>query len=593
MAGKLVADGTGRKWKRHRRNGTVPDSAVDLAGEDLHDPGAHPQRMLTLLKIRNLALVDELVWELGAGLIGVTGETGAGKSVIVGALKLVLGERAEKSLIRTGEETCSVEAVFELKDPADVNAVLEDGGLDPCDDQQLIIRRVIGQTANRQFVNDSPVTLALLKRLGENLVDLHGPHDHQSLLSVERQLSMLDAYAGADPAVAAYRTGYRDWRAKAAELDEVRHAENASEQELELLRYQVQEIDAAALKKEDEQELEDRWRRASNGSRLVEAAAAATGALAGDDGILERLAEVQRLVRDLEKLDPSIKDRTASLETACLELQELETNLADYAEELDIDPAEAAALEERVNTLESLKRKYGPSLGDVLARRDAAAARLDTIENRGEKIESLERELAASRAALDSAGKSLGTLRKKAAPKLAKEISSQLRDLGFKQSSFEAPLRALPEPGPQGLEAVEFQFGPNPGEPLLPLRQIASSGEISRVMLAVKSALADQDATPLMVFDEIDANVGGEVARAVGRKMAALGLRHQVVAITHFPQVAATAAHHFVVEKQVAGGRTRSRLYPVTGETRIQELVRMLGGGGEQARAMAASLLNP
>ena len=570
MAGKLVADGTGRKWKRHRRNGTVPDSAVDLAGEDLHDPGAHPQRMLTLLKIRNLALVDELVWELGAGLIGVTGETGAGKSVIVGALKLVLGERAEKSLIRTGEETCSVEAVFELKDPADVNAVLEDGGLDPCDDQQLIIRRVIGQTANRQFVNDSPVTLALLKRLGENLVDLHGPHDHQSLLSVERQLSMLDAYAGADPAVAAYRTGYRDWRAKAAELDEVRHAENASEQELE-----------------------DRWRRASNGSRLVEAAAAATGALAGDDGILERLAEVQRLVRDLEKLDPSIKDRTASLETACLELQELETNLADYAEELDIDPAEAAALEERVNTLESLKRKYGPSLGDVLARRDAAAARLDTIENRGEKIESLERELAASRAALDSAGKSLGTLRKKAAPKLAKEISSQLRDLGFKQASFEAPLRALPEPGPQGLEAVEFQFGPNPGEPLLPLRQIASSGEISRVMLDVKSALADQDATPLMVFDEIDANVGGEVARAVGRKMAALGLRHQVVAITHFPQVAATAAHHFVVEKQVAGGRTRSRLYPVTGETRIQELVRMLGGGGEQARAMAASLLNP
>ena len=549
--------------------------------------------MLTLLKIRNLALVDELVWELGSGLIGVTGETGAGKSVIVGALKLVLGERAEKSLIRTGEETCSVEAVFDLKDPSEINAILEDGGLECCDDTQLIIRRVIGQTANRQFINDSPVTLALLKRLGEHLVDLHGPHDHQSLLSTERQLAMLDAYAGAESSVSHYRDAYRSWRTKAAELEEIRHAENASEQELDLLRYQLQEIDGASLKPEDEQDLEDRWRRASNSSRLVEAAAAAVTALNGESGILERLTEVQRLVRDLEKLDPSICERTASLETACLELQDLESNLADYADDLDIDPAEAASLEERVNLLESLKRKYGPSLSDVLARRDAAAARLDTIENRGEKLEKLEHELAACRASLDAAGKSLGTLRRKAAPKLAKEISSQLKDLGFKQSSFEVPLKPLNDPGPQGLEAVEFQFGPNPGEPMLPLRQIASSGEISRVMLAVKSALADQDATPLMVFDEIDANVGGEVAKAVGRKMATLGMRHQVVAITHFPQVAAMAAHHFVVEKEVSAGRTRSRLFPVSGETRIQELVRMLGGGGEQARAMAASLLNP
>lgn len=549
--------------------------------------------MLTLLKIRNLALVDELVWELGPGLIGVTGETGAGKSVIVGALKLVLGERADKSLIRTGEESCSVEAVFELPDPREINAILADGGLDSCDDTQLIVRRVIGQTANRQFVNDSPVTLALLKRLGEHLVDLHGPHDHQSLLSAERQLSMLDAYAGAEEAHEIYRENHRAWRAKAAELEELRTAENASEQEIELLRYQIQEIDGANIKPEDEQDLEDRWRRASNSSRLVETAAGAVSALNGDDGILERLADVQRLVRDLEKLDPSIREQTASLETAVLELQDLESNLAEYVQELDIDPAETAALEERVNLLESLKRKYGPSLTDVLDRRAKAAARLDTIENRGEKLETLERELAACRTKLDAAAKTLSAARRKAAPKLAKEISGQLKDLGFKQSSFEAPLRALTEPGPQGFESVDFQFGPNPGEPLLPLRQIASSGEISRVMLAVKSALADQDDTPLMVFDEIDANVGGEIAGAVGRKMAALGTRHQVVAITHFPQVAATASLHFVVEKEVSNGRTRSRLFPVNGETRIQELVRMLGGGGKQARAMAASLLNP
>ena len=549
--------------------------------------------MLTLLKIRNLALVDELAWELGAGLIGVTGETGAGKSVIVGALKLVLGERADKSLIRTGEDQCLVEAVFELTHTAGINPILEEGGLAPCDDNQLIVRRTIGQSASRQFVNDSPVTLALLKRLGEHLVDLHGPHDHQSLLSADRQLAMLDAYAGSENQLATYRETYRAWRSKNAALEELRNAENATEHEIDLLKHQISEIDAAQLNPAEEQDLEDRWRRANNASRLMESAAAAISTLNGENGILDRLGELQRLVRDLEKLDPSISEKTASLETAAVELQDLEGNLADYTQELEINPAEAETLAERVNLIESLKRKYGPSLADVLNRRDNAAARLDSIENRSDKIEQLEREVAEGRKALDANGKTLAASRRKAAPKLAKEISSQLKDLGFKQSSFEVPLNSLADPGPHGLESADFLFGPNPGEPLMPLRQIASSGEISRVMLAIKSALAEQDDTPLMVFDEIDANVGGEVARAVGAKMAALGTRHQVIAITHFPQVAATASHHFVVEKEVSAGRTRSRLFPVVGETRIQELVRMLGGGGKQARAMAASLLNP
>ena len=549
--------------------------------------------MLTLLKIRNLALVDELAWELGAGLIGVTGETGAGKSVIVGALKLVLGERADKSLIRTGEDQCLVEAVFELTHTAGINPILEEGGLAPCDDNQLIVRRTIGQSASRQFVNDSPVTLALLKRLGEHLVDLHGPHDHQSLLSADRQLAMLDAYAGSENQLATYRETYRAWRTKHAAIEELRNAENATEHEIDLLKHQISEIDAAQLNPAEEQDLEDRWRRANNASRLMESAAAAISTLNGENGILDRLGELQRLVRDLEKLDPSISEKTASLETAAVELQDLEGNLADYTQELEINPAEAETLAERVNLIESLKRKYGPSLADVLNRRDNAAARLDSIENRSDKIEQLEREVAEGRKVLDAAGKTLAAARRKAAPKLAKEISTQLKDLGFKQSSFEVPLNSLADPGPHGLESADFLFGPNPGEPLMPLRQIASSGEISRVMLAIKSALAEQDDTPLMVFDEIDANVGGEVARAVGAKMAALGTRHQVIAITHFPQVAATASHHFVVEKEVSAGRTRSRLFPVAGETRIQELVRMLGGGGKQARAMAASLLNP
>lgn len=547
--------------------------------------------MLTLLKIRNLALVDELAWELGSGLISVTGETGAGKSVIVGALKMILGERADKNLIRTGEDTCTIESVFDLKDPAEINAILEEGGLPPCDDTQIIIRRSIGTTANRQFINDSPVTLALLKKIGERLVDLHGPHDHQSLLSQERQLGMLDAFAATDSTLNSYRSAYRSWREKSHELEEIQNAENASEQELELLRYQLDEIQSAKLTEADGDDLQDRYHRSSNSTRLVELSAQALSALTAEDGILSRVSDLQRLVRDLEKYDPSVSEKFASLETASIELQDLEATLTDYAEELDIDPSEAASIEERVNLVESLKRKYGPTIGDVLAREATIANRLDNIDNRTEKIAALTAALAESRKELEAVAKKLTAARKKSAPQLAKDIASQLKELGFKQSSFEVELTALKDPSLHGLETCNFLFGPNPGEPLLPLRQIASSGEISRVMLAVKSSLAEQDATPLMVFDEIDANVGGEIARAVGKKMAILGQLHQVIAITHFPQVAAIAAHHFVVEKEVSAGRTRSKLYPVVGEKRISELVRMLGGGGAQARAMAASLL--
>lgn len=548
--------------------------------------------MLTLLKIRNLALVDELSWELDRGLISVTGETGAGKSVIVGALKLVLGERADKSLIRTGEESCTVEAVFSLSTAEEIQAILAENALDFFPGDDLIIRRVIGQSNTRQFINDSPVTLGLLKKLGEHLVDLHGPHDHQSLLSTDRQMAMLDAYANADSLVSQYRGQWQQWKQKVAEWEELRNADAVSTRELDLLRHQVDEINAANFQADEETELMNRYRRANSAARLLENTSAAMALLAGeDDGILTRLSELQRHIRDLEKLDPSIGERCTGLETAVVELQELESTLSDYLDELEINPEEAAALEERVNLLESLKRKYGGSIANILLARDEASTRLDNIENRGEKLDLLQAQITELRSQLDAAANKLSTTRRKAAPKLAKEIAAQLKDLGFKQSAFEISLTALNDPSSHGMESTDFLFGPNPGEPLHPLRQVASSGEISRVMLAVKSALADQDATPLMVFDEIDANVGGEVAKAVGRKMAVLGARHQVIAITHFPQVAATAARHFVVEKEISHGRTRSRLFPVTGEARIHELVRMLGGGGESARAMAKSLL--
>ena len=548
--------------------------------------------MLSLLKINNLALVDKLIWQLETGLVGVTGETGAGKSVIVGALKLILGERADKSLIRTGEDTCKVEAVFDLEDPQAINAILEDGGLDPCDDGQLIVKRVIGQSSNKQFINNSPATLTVLKQMGAYLVDLHGPHDHQGLLSTERQLSMLDAYTGSADLAGDYRQAWGQWRKAQDALLSFQSAGIEGERELELLRHQLEEIDEANLKPEEEEDIESRFTRASNSSRLVELAGGVTQLIsASEDNLMDRFGQLQKMCRDLEKLDPDLRDTLEGIDRAVLEIQEIDSGLVDYLAELSTDPEELAALEARINTLENLKRKYGPTLENVLAHRAEVAQRLDAVDNRAERLEELEVAAAKSMEKAQSVGGKLSAKRRKSAPKLAKEISNHLKELGFKQAAFEVTLVAHSQPEANGLESVEFEFGPNPGEPLKPLRQIASSGEISRVMLSVKSALADQDATPLMVFDEIDANVGGEIARAVGEKMARLGDCHQVVAITHFPQVAAVAAHHFVVSKEVRDGRTCSQLVQVDGEERVEELIRMLGGGGDQARAMAESLL--
>lgn len=548
--------------------------------------------MLSLLSIKNLALVDSLSWQLSHGLVGVTGETGAGKSVIVGALKLVLGERADKSLIRTGETSCTVEAVFDLPNAPVVNAILEKSGLEPCDDGQLIVKRVIGYSSNKQFVNNSPATLSVLKAVGAHLVDLHGPHDHQGLLSIDRQLSMLDAYARATDTAERYRQAWKVWREKSEALHVFQSAGIAGERELDLIRHQLDEINAGSPNPAEEEELEFHYQRASNSSHLLELVAGATSLLSGaDDSLRDRLGNLQRMCRDLEKLDPSLRDTLEGVDKAAMELQEMEVGLVDYLGDLSTDPEELARLEERINVLETLKRKYGPQLSDVLVYRDEISQRLNLVENRAEMLESLNSDVAAARKLLDKEGRELSELRRKSAPRLAKEISRHLKELGFKQAAFEVQLVAHPEPEGCGLEGVEFEFGPNPGEPLKPLRQIASSGEISRVMLSVKSALAKQDATPLMVFDEIDANVGGEIARAVGEKMARLGDRHQVVAITHFPQVAAVAAHHFVVSKDVEGGRTCSRLVEVVGQRRIDEMVRMLGGGGEEVQAMAESLL--
>ncbi|HEY2573835.1 MAG TPA: DNA repair protein RecN [Verrucomicrobiaceae bacterium] len=548
--------------------------------------------MLTLLKIQNLALVEDLAWELQGGLVGVTGETGAGKSIIVGALKLILGERADRGLIRSGAETCTVEAVFDLKQTGAVDAILSDSGLDKLGGESLIIRRVVGAGSNKQFVNGSPVTGAMLKSLGEHLVDLHGPHDHQSLHSKDRQLEMLDAYTGIEDLAAKYREAHGAWRMAQNEHDELAHAERATEQEMDMLRFQIKDIADAKLMDGEEEEIEARHRVAANGARLVELCGAVAERLGeGENGIMSSLREIAKMIHELEKYDPKLAEAFAGFESAHIELREVESTARDYAEGIEIQPDELTRLEQRIHTIQTLKRKYGSSVKDILTFMDEAAIKLARMENRGEELAKLKKLAEAARAEVNRMGAQLTAKRKQAAPKLAKDISVHLGDLGFQRAVFEVQLAKRDQPARDGMEEVDFQFAPNPGEPLKPLRLTASSGEMSRVLLAVKSALAKQDAIPLMVFDEIDANVGGAVSEAVGRKMAALAEKHQVITITHMPQLAGLAKSQFVVTKQFDAKRTRSLLSEVKGKDRVAELARMLGGKAESAKAHAESLL--
>ena len=548
--------------------------------------------VLTLLRIKNLALVEDLEWQMAPGFIAVTGETGAGKSIIIGALQLLLGERADKSLIRTGADLCTVEAIFSGDDLQRLNPQLVEAGVEPCE-SDLIVKRTLSISGNnRQFINGSPTTLLILKNLGDELVDLHGPHDHQSLLSPDKQLSLLNSFARAQEQLGEYRKQYRQLQALLADHAALDTVETAREEELDLLRHQTNEITTANLDAGEEEEIESRYKLASNSKRLIELASAVANKLAeADDSVLSQLAETQRLLRELEKIDNSIAQFSSAHAAGVVELSEIARSLSNYAEKLDLDPAQLSALEQRVSLFETLKRKYGGSIAEVIAFGERAAERMRKIEGRDAELERLAGEIEIARTHLNRTGEALRKLRVKVAPKLSENIRRNLRDLGFRQSEFEVKLAALDEPRLNGFDSVELLFSPNPGEPLKPLRAIASSGEISRLMLAIKSALAAHDEIPLLVFDEIDTNVGGEIAHAVGAKMQTLGRDHQVICITHLAPVAAAASSHFVVTKEVVSGRTFSSLEEVTAKARREEIARMLGGKSESALQLAATLL--
>ena len=557
--------------------------------------------MLTTLRIKNLALVTDLTLELQPGYNVITGETGAGKSILIGALNLVLGERADRTLVRDGSDGCLVEALFEISGlQAPLRSFLEENGLEPCADNQLVLKRTFSSAGNnRQFVNGSPATLNALAAIGEWLVDIHGPHEHQSLLHPAKQLAILDAFGGLESERKTFGSLVRQRSAVEAQKAALIVDERTYAQQLDLLRFQVNEIAAAGLQPGEDERIEAEYQRASNAARLLQLSQAVLQVLSeNENSMLTQAGAIGRLLQELQRIDPGAAPIVTAHEQSVSALHELQAEVSRYADKVELDPERLQQLEERLNLIQSLKRKYGASAAEVVSFGEEARRKLQSLEQRDAELARLNAELARLETEIRRAGRDLSARRRKVIRQFSQAVGKQLADLGFKQSRFDAVLSTVPELSTfnfqlstSGFDTVEFQFAPNPGEAARPLRAIASSGELARVMLALKTVLADEDEIPVLIFDEVDANVGGETANAVGDKMRQIAAKRQVLCITHLPQVAAAASAHYVVTKQVKDGRTISEIQLLDTKERVTELTRMLGGQTEAARKHAEALL--
>lgn len=547
--------------------------------------------MLTSLRVKNLALVEDLRVEFGAGLNMITGETGAGKSILIGALGMVLGERADKSLIRAGQTSCVAEAMFDVDDPAIVDDLLDALGLDPLVDGQLIVRRVMKQAgATQQFINDQAVSLQAVKQIGERLVDIHGPYDHQSLLSPEAQRDLLDAFGSLSELRKSYAEEYQQLRALEARREEIGLPDGDVSEQMDLLSFKVKELEEAHLSVTEEEEVAQEHAVFGHAQRIVELASGVALALSeGETSAMDLVGGALRQLDELSRLLPEAEDWQSELDDAATRIREITASLASRVDGLDADPSRLEWLDQRLTTYQKLKRKYGPTVADCLEQLERAQQRLQDLQSRDERLAELEKQQQVILKRLEERGMTLHAARRKAATKLANAITAELKALGFEQGQFgvEVTLPGNRVPGPAGLDAVEFAFEPNLGEGMRPLRQIASSGEISRVMLATKAILARHDRVPVLVFDEIDANIGGETGGAVGRKLANVAAHHQILCITHLPQVAMYGSHHYAVRKEVIQERTRTTVVSLTGEDRVEEMARMLGGRGMTATTLA------
>jgi len=552
--------------------------------------------MLCELRIENFAIIDHLELKFKPGLIAFTGETGAGKSIIMDAIEMLVGGRADTTMIRSGAERAHVEATFQIPEDvrSQVHAILEREDL--LDDKVFLTlgREIRSNGRSVDRVNGRVGNVGLLRELGEHLVDLHGQSEHLSLLRVREHLDLLDRYAGTTELLNEYARIYHQLESVRRSLNELRRIESESARRMDLLKYQINEIESARLRIGEEETLRAERNRVANAETI--ATSVQTAVLTLDEGtpespsVMDLLGQVGDALHDLARVDPSQSEKAEQWTNIFESLSELTKDLRAYLESVEFNPKRLDWVEERLNLIHNLKRKYGGSIEAVLAFAAEARKELDSISHAGEKIAELQSEEEALLAQIARIGQALSAKRRKAAERLSQEIEIELADLNMPQARFMVDIRWMPneqgvllEDGQRvafdatGLDKVEFLIAPNPGEGFKPLVKIASGGETSRSMLALKNVLARADRIPVLIFDEIDQGIGGRVGASVGQKLWRLGRFHQVLCVTHLPQLAAYGDQHLQVQKDIQQGRTVTLVKDLYGEEREKELATMLG----------------
>jgi DNA repair protein RecN (Recombination protein N) len=548
--------------------------------------------MLRELTIRNLAVLEEAKVAFAAGLNVLTGETGAGKSIVIDALLLVRGARVQADLIRTGAETASVEAVFEVPPSGPVAAVLDEAGHAPADGQLVIKRELSRSGRHRVFVNDSAATAGLLERLGDVLVEIHGQHEHQRLMEPARQLDLLDRFADCEEARLRLGELWRRWDMARSELARIRDEAREGARKEELYRWELSEIDAVQLRDGEEDELRGERRRLQNAERIYTGLQEVMDLLQEDaQAAGARLGRAASLLRELSRFDPDVGAPIEALEGAQAYVEDAVARARALRDRAVMDPDRLRLVDERLDAISGIKRKYGETAAAVSAYRDEIARALDRIERHDAIVEEMQAAVARASEAAGRQGRELSETRTEAAPRLERLIQRELRTLGMDHARFRVALRRetagaedlASDPdgwrlGARGAESAEFLLSANPGEELKPLAKVVSGGELSRTMLAIKTILAASEDVPSMVFDEVDAGIGGRVADAVGHKLRQTAAGRQVLCVTHLAPIAAYAEHHLLVEKRVAKGATKTTVTALDASGRVEEIARMLGG---------------
>lgn len=529
--------------------------------------------MLRELRVRNFAIIDELALEFRPGLNVLTGETGAGKSIVIGALGTALGQRAYTEMIKTGSKEATVEAYFAVPR----HPVLDNLGI--ASEDGIIIRRNISSTGKtRAYVNDTMVNVQSLAELGRTLVDIHGQHEHQSLLSTDHQLRLLDYYGRLDGERASVEAAFHEVQNLQRRIDSLHQSERERAQRLDLLRFQINEIASSNLEEAEDTRLEEERSVLANLHRLNELLEESYGLLYSTEGAcLEKLSQALSRLREMASMDRSVAEPLSVLESALPLVEDVSHSLRGYKDTYSAEPGRLAYVEDRLELIKTLKRKYGDTVGEILKYGKEAEEEVRSLEKSGEISEALEGELREKTTAIENAASGLSEKRKKAARELEAATKAVLKGLALEKADFSIEMRKV-QVSPSGSDSVEFFFSANKGEALKPLGKVASGGELSRIMLAIKSALRDADDKPVLIFDEVDAGIGGKTAHNVARRLKELSRGRQVLCITHLPQIAALADSHLLIEK----GSKRDSVYvmvrEVSGEERQREIARMLSG---------------